>query len=210
MAASSRTQTSRVPLLAAVLLLATATVSASASLGLGAVAATVDAPPPDAFGDTDDAIEACFKELTSAPVDLSIAARMGKPGKPTNAGPTTLRMAVKTFLKQKYSAAWGVTPLDVDAKRAYTISTDARRHAAAWIKAYPETSNTALGVGTVMGKASATASTIVAGHPKHRDPQPTGSFRAIAAAYKKTVIRAVAVTMRKSLLKGLLPSVVAL
>jgi len=72
-----------------------------------------------------------INELTSVPIDLSNAVRMGRSGKPTKTGPTALRMAVKAFLKQQYFFARGVTRVDVNSKRAYTIFTDARSHAVA-------------------------------------------------------------------------------
>jgi len=210
MASSSLVQTSRVALMAAVLLLATTVVSASASLGVGSAAAAVDAPLPDAFGDSDEAIGVYINELTSVPIDLSNAVRMGRPGKPTKTRPTAMRMAVKDFLKQQYIFARGVTRVDVNSKRAYTIFTDARRHAVAWVKALLKTSNTVLGLGTVIGKALAMANRIAVGHPECGGPQPTGSFRGMAAPDKKTMVRAVALTLGMSLPKGLLPVVVPL
>jgi len=62
----------------------------------------------------------------------------------------------------------------------------------------------------VIDKALAMANRIAVGHPECGGRQPTGSFRGMAVSDKNTMVRAVALTMGKSLPKGLLPAVVPL
>eukprot|EP00168_Porphyra_purpurea_P007186 TRINITY_DN188_c0_g1_i4.p2 TRINITY_DN188_c0_g1~~TRINITY_DN188_c0_g1_i4.p2 ORF type:complete len:211 (+),score=67.38 TRINITY_DN188_c0_g1_i4:357-989(+) len=187
----------------------------------------------DAFGGSDEALAAYITELLSTPDDLSDMVRVAKPAaakkgaqkakgrkagkrgnptKPPRAGAALPApcMPVEAFLEQQYSISWGVARLDVNAKRAFTIFTDARRHAAAWVKAHPKKAGTVCGLVPLMVKASATANAIVLAHRKRGGPLPAGVLSPMSAADKKRMARAVAVPLGKPLPKGLLPAVVPL